>query len=125
MLARVRPYLGHPSFDEKKNEADALEGLDHAVEENPIEAAVAEPDAIVVVLVERVHGVLPCGEIPGAYAMSASTGARPRPPVACQRRWDQTDMNGGAQPRASAASDSRSVGTRAEDRGDIKGAALG
>src|SRR5918994_448684 len=53
-----------------------LEGLDHAVEQNPIEAPVSESNAIVVVLVERVHGVLPRGEIPGAYGMNASTGTR-------------------------------------------------
>lgn len=43
-----------------------LEGLDHAVEKDPVEAPVAELDAIVVVLLERVHGALPRGEIPGA-----------------------------------------------------------
>jgi hypothetical protein len=40
-----------------------LEGLGQRVEENPIEASVPEPNAVVVALVERVHSVLPCGEI--------------------------------------------------------------
>jgi hypothetical protein len=43
-----------------------LEGLDETVEQNAIEAPVPESNAIVVVPVERVHGALPRGEIPGA-----------------------------------------------------------
>ena len=43
-----------------------LEGLDEAVERNAVEAAIAESNAILVVLVESVHGDLLCAEIPGA-----------------------------------------------------------
>ena len=42
-----------------------LERLDEAVEENPIKAAISESNAILVMLVESVHGKLLCGEIPG------------------------------------------------------------
>jgi hypothetical protein len=40
--------------------------LDEAVEQNPIKAAISESNAILVMLVESVHGKLLCGEIPGA-----------------------------------------------------------
>ena len=43
-----------------------LERLDEAVEQNPIKAAISESNAILVMLVESVHGQLLCGEIPGA-----------------------------------------------------------
>jgi hypothetical protein len=44
-----------------------LEGLDQSVQQDSIEAAVAELNAILVMLDEGVHGALLCGEIPGAY----------------------------------------------------------
>src|SRR5262249_29948875 len=44
-----------------------LEGLDQAIEQDPIETPIPEADAILVMLVERVHGrYLLRGEIPGA-----------------------------------------------------------
>jgi len=43
-----------------------LERLDDAVEQNPVKAAISESNAILVVLVESVHGKLLCGQIPGA-----------------------------------------------------------
>jgi hypothetical protein len=43
-----------------------LKGLDQAVQENTIEAPIAESDVILVMVVEGVHGYLQCGEIPGA-----------------------------------------------------------
>jgi len=42
-----------------------LEGLDQAVQENTVEAPIAESDVILVMVVEGVHGYLQCGEIPG------------------------------------------------------------
>jgi hypothetical protein len=51
-----------------------LEGLDKAVEQDPVEAPIPKANAILMVLVERVHGHLLRGEIPGAYAMNGSTG---------------------------------------------------
>jgi hypothetical protein len=55
-----------PVCVEEPNDAlGLLEGLDHAVEQDPIEAAIPESNATLMVLVERVHGVLPRGEIPG------------------------------------------------------------
>jgi hypothetical protein len=44
-----------------------LEGLDQAVEQQPVKTPVLELDAILVMLDEGVHGTLLCGEIPGAY----------------------------------------------------------
>ena len=38
-----------------------LKGLDQAVEQNAIEAAILKPDAILVMLVERVHWMTPSG----------------------------------------------------------------
>ena len=43
-----------------------LERLDQPIEQNPVEAAIAESDIICVVLAECVHGILLCGQIPGA-----------------------------------------------------------
>ena len=43
-----------------------LERLDKAVEQDAVQAAIAEANVILVVLVESVHGELLCGEIPGA-----------------------------------------------------------
>jgi hypothetical protein len=43
-----------------------LEGLDEPVEQNPVKAAIPETNAILVMLVESVHGELLSGEIPGA-----------------------------------------------------------
>jgi len=40
--------------------------LDEPVEQNPVQAAIPETNAILVMLVESVHGELLCGEIPGA-----------------------------------------------------------
>jgi hypothetical protein len=48
--------------------------LDKAVEQDPVEAPISKANAILMVLVERVHGHLLRGEIPGAYAMNGSTG---------------------------------------------------
>jgi hypothetical protein len=44
-----------------------LEGLNEAVEQDPVEAPIPKANAILMVLVERVHGHLLRGEIPGAY----------------------------------------------------------
>src|SRR5437588_12475685 len=44
-----------------------LKGLDRGMEQDTIEATISEPDVILVVFVEGVHGVLQSGEIPGAY----------------------------------------------------------
>src|SRR5215469_5323440 len=52
--------------EETDNAFGPLERLDDAVEQNPVEATVAESDAMLVMLVESVHGQLLCGEIPGA-----------------------------------------------------------
>src|SRR6266852_4080986 len=43
-----------------------LERLNDAVEQNAIKAAISEPNAILVMLVESVHSHLLCVEIPGA-----------------------------------------------------------
>jgi len=45
---------------------ELLERLDRAVEQNPVKAAIAEANVILVVLIESVHRELLCGEIPGA-----------------------------------------------------------
>ena len=45
-----------------------LEGLDEPVEQNPVKAAIPETNAILVMLVESVHGELLCGEIPRSIA---------------------------------------------------------
>jgi hypothetical protein len=103
-----------------------LKRLDHAVEQNPIEAPVPEPNATLVMLVERVHGALPRGEIPGAYRHERVYGHPPaaaRERLGCWRR-DHAQINGGAQPRASAASDLRGH-LHVLYRRDIKGEALG
>ena len=42
-----------------------LKGLDQAVQENTVEAPIAEADVILVMVVEGVHDYLQCGEIPG------------------------------------------------------------
>jgi hypothetical protein len=41
--------------------------LDQAIQENTVEAPIAESDVILVMVVEGVHGYLQCGEIPGEY----------------------------------------------------------
>jgi PadR family transcriptional regulator, regulatory protein PadR len=40
-----------------------LERLDQTVEQNPIKATISKSNVIVVMLVESVHGKLPCGPI--------------------------------------------------------------
>ena len=45
----------------------ALEGLNQSIQQEPIETPIPKLDAILVMLDERVHGPLLCGEIPGAY----------------------------------------------------------
>jgi hypothetical protein len=52
--------------EETHHSLGLLERLDEAVEQNPIKAAISESNAILVMLVESVHGKLLCGEIPGA-----------------------------------------------------------
>jgi hypothetical protein len=52
--------------EEPHDSLGLLERLDQPVEQNPIEAAISESNAILVMLVESVHGKLLCGEIPGA-----------------------------------------------------------
>jgi hypothetical protein len=103
-----------------------LERLDHPVEQDPIKASVPEPNATLVMLVERVHGVLPRGEIPGAYRHERVYGRWPFPARLGpgRRRRDHVKITGGAQPRASAASDPRGH-LHALHRRDIKGEALG
>jgi len=44
-----------------------LERLDQGVQQDSIKASIPKLDAILVMLVEGVHGALLCGEIPGAY----------------------------------------------------------
>jgi hypothetical protein len=44
-----------------------LKGLDRSIEQNTIEAAIVETNAILVMLQKGVHGHLQCGETPGAY----------------------------------------------------------
>src|SRR5437016_10905075 len=53
-----------------------LERLDQAIKQNPIETSIAELDAILVMLAKGVHGVLLCGEIPGAYRRERHCGQR-------------------------------------------------
>jgi hypothetical protein len=53
-----------------------LEGLNETVQQEPIEAPVSELDAILVVLVESVHGDLPVVEQQELNAVNASTGVR-------------------------------------------------
>jgi hypothetical protein len=116
-----------PVAVEKPDDAfGLLERLDHGVEQNPIEAPVPEPNATLVMLVERVHGVLPRGEIPGAYRHERVYGCWPIPAGLGpgRRRRDHGKINDGAQPRASAASDLRDH-LHALYRRDIKGEALG
>jgi hypothetical protein len=52
--------------EETHDSLGLLERLDEAVEQDPIKAAISESNAILVMLVESVHGKLLCGEIPGA-----------------------------------------------------------
>jgi hypothetical protein len=52
--------------EESDHPLGLLERLNDAVEQNPIEAAIPESNAILVMLVESVHSQLLCGEIPGA-----------------------------------------------------------
>src|SRR6202167_3070030 len=52
--------------EEHHDSLRVLERFDQPVEQNPIEAAISESNAILVMLVESVHGKLLCGEIPGA-----------------------------------------------------------
>ena len=52
--------------EETHHSLGLLERLDEAVEQNPIQAAISESNAILGMLVESVHGKLLCGEIPGA-----------------------------------------------------------
>jgi hypothetical protein len=52
--------------EESDHPLGLLERLNEAVEQNPIKAAISESNAILVMLVESVHGELLCGEIPGA-----------------------------------------------------------
>jgi hypothetical protein len=40
--------------------------LNHAVQENTVEAPIIETDVILVMFIEGVHSYLQCGEIPGA-----------------------------------------------------------
>src|SRR5271166_1269251 len=54
------------SAEETHHPLGLLEGLDEAVEQNAVKAAISESNAILVVLVESVHGELLCGQIPGA-----------------------------------------------------------
>lgn len=54
-----------------------LERLDRAVQQQAIEAAVAEADAILVMLSEGVHGVLPGGQRPGSTASGRLAGLTP------------------------------------------------
>ncbi len=65
--------LGHPfplavGIEKTKHSLGLLEGLNQSVEQNAIEATIAEADAILVVFDKGVHGNLQCGEIPGAYS---------------------------------------------------------
>jgi len=39
--------------------------MDQAIQNNTVEAPIAESDVILVMVVEGVHGYLQCGEIPG------------------------------------------------------------
>lgn len=64
----AQPVAGHPltttvSIEETDHSLGLLEGLDEAVEEDPVETAVVQFDAMLMMLVEGVHGVVPyCSE---------------------------------------------------------------
>jgi hypothetical protein len=51
--------------EESNHALGLLKGLDETVEQNPVETAISETNAILVMLVESVHSQLLCGEIPG------------------------------------------------------------
>jgi len=52
--------------EESNHALRLLKGLYETVQQNSVEAAISESNAILVMLVESVHGKLLCGEIPGA-----------------------------------------------------------
>ena len=52
--------------EESNHALGLLKGLYETVQQNSVEAAISESNAILVMLVESVHGKLLCGEIPGA-----------------------------------------------------------
>jgi hypothetical protein len=54
--------------EEANHPLGLLEGLDQTVQQNSVEASIAELNVILVVLVKGVHGNLQCCRIPGAYA---------------------------------------------------------
>ena len=64
--------LGHPfplavGIEETQHALGLLERLDQSIQQKPIEASIAELDAILVMFEKGVHGNLLCGEIPGGY----------------------------------------------------------
>jgi hypothetical protein len=73
LIGNVRQSFSGYSFpfpvmvEEAQHALWLLEWLDQSVQQNAIKTPISELDATLVMLVEGVHGVVLCGEIPGAY----------------------------------------------------------
>jgi hypothetical protein len=65
-----------------------LERLDQSVQQDSIEASIAELDAILMVLEEGVHRNPQCGDIPGGYSMDAFVLYGREPPSDIFAAWD-------------------------------------
>ena len=61
------PFPFTIGIKEPEHALGLLERLDQTVQQDSIEASIPELDAMLMMLVEGVHGALLCGEIPGAY----------------------------------------------------------